>query len=60
MQTPNSHKKTILNGLTETRGIPAVMVLKPSVGPGQEPFPKTTHQTWKGLDSGWERDADEE
>ena len=60
MQTPNSHKKTKLNGLTETGGIPAAMLPRPSVDTGQEPSPKTTHQTWKGLVSGWERDADEE
>ncbi|XP_049725868.1 pantothenate kinase 2, mitochondrial [Elephas maximus indicus] len=56
MQTPDSHK-TRLNGLTETRRTLVVMAPRPSVGPGQEPFPKPTLQTWIGLDNGLERDA---
>uniref|UniRef100_G3TNW7 Sphingomyelin phosphodiesterase 4 n=1 Tax=Loxodonta africana TaxID=9785 RepID=G3TNW7_LOXAF len=50
--------KDRLNGLTETRRTPVVMAPRPSVGPGQEPFPKPTLQTWIGLDSGLERDAE--
>jgi len=60
MQTPISHKTTRLKGRTETRRIPAVVFPKPSDGLGQEPFPKTAHQTRKVLDNGLERDADEE
>ncbi|XP_064141404.1 major facilitator superfamily domain-containing protein 8 isoform X2 [Loxodonta africana] len=57
MQTPNSHKKTRLNGLIETRRTSVVMALRPSVGPEQEPYPKPTLQTWSGLDNGLQRDA---
>ncbi|XP_064128970.1 pericentriolar material 1 protein isoform X7 [Loxodonta africana] len=59
IQTPSSHKKTRLNGLTETRRTPVVMAPKPSVGPGQEPFPKRILQTGIGLDSAIENETGE-
>uniref|UniRef100_G3UL27 Hyaluronan mediated motility receptor n=1 Tax=Loxodonta africana TaxID=9785 RepID=G3UL27_LOXAF len=59
MQTPNSHKKTRLNGLTETRRTLEVMVPRPSVSPRQELFPKPTLLTGIGLDNGIENDTGE-